>query len=166
MIVKEYDYVRGNNAISPKRKSNEKDKKKYEELKRSKRDRNKRKLEEQKGIRKTAVQIACVIFFVGMVTISRDAKVYNMQKEVINLDSQIKVVNDENEALRVELLKVGTLDNIKSQAEERLGMVVATKDNRIQVEIPKDYLQDEDDKKSNDKAKQETLFSKLMDALN
>lgn len=52
---------------------------------------------------------------------------YNMQKEVINLDSQIKVVNDENEALRVELLKVGTLDNIKSQAEERLGMVVATR---------------------------------------
>ncbi|MBD7910067.1 MULTISPECIES: cell division protein FtsL [Clostridium] len=165
MIVKEYDYVKGNNAISPHRKSNEKDKKKYEELKRSKRDRNKRKLEEQKGVRKAAVQIACVIFFVGMVTISRDVKVYNMQKEVGNIDSQIKNLNDENEALRVELLKVGTLDNIKTQAEQRLGMFVPTKDNRIQIEIPKGYLEDKDKKKTEDKTNQETLFSKLMDAL-
>jgi len=37
-----------------------------------------------------------------------------MQSDLAKLNSEIKSVDDENEALRVELLKVASLDNIQN----------------------------------------------------
>lgn len=165
MVIKEYGYVKGNTVINPQRKSVESDKKRHEEQERAKRKRNKRKFEEQKNLRKTAVQVSCIIFVIGMIIISRDIKVYNMERDVAQLNSQIKTKTEENEALRVDLLKVGTIDNIRSKAEQKLGMVVATKDNKIEVQIPGNYLDDEESSKQEDKSGNETLLSKLMDAL-
>ena len=127
MIVKEYEYIRGNTATQPRR-SSEPDRKRYEELQKAKRERKRRKLEEERRKRKGARQIAAAIAILGVITIARDTKVYSMQSDLAKLNSEIKSVDDENEALRVELLKVASLDNIKTNAEEKLGMVVATKD--------------------------------------
>ncbi|MDS0527298.1 hypothetical protein NNC19_16530 [Clostridium sp. SHJSY1] len=165
MIINEDGYVKGNTVIKPQRKRIESDKKREKQLERAKKQRNKRKFEELKNIRKTAIQVASFIFIIGMLIVSRDIKVYNMQKDVTDLNSQIKNMTDQNEALKVDLLKVGTIDNIKSQAEQKLGMVVATKDNRIEVKIPNNYLEDEEKSKQEDKSENETWFSKLMDAL-
>ena len=117
MIVKEYEYIRGNTATQPRR-SSEPDRKRYEELQKAKRERKRRKLEEERRKRKGARQIAAAIAILGVITIARDTKVYSMQSDLAKLNSEIKSVDDENEALRVELLKVASLDNIKTNAKD------------------------------------------------
>ena len=141
MIVKEYEYIRGNTATQPRR-SSEPDRKRYEELQKAKRERKRRKLEEERRKRKGARQIAAAIAILGVITIARDTKVYSMQSDLAKLNSEIKSVDDENEALRVELLKVASLDNIKTNAEEKLGMVVATKDEMLQMDLSGNYFED------------------------
>lgn len=159
MIVRELDYVKGNIAIKPERKSTRTDNDRKREL-RNKR-RKKKELQKKNYIRKSSIQIAAIIFFVGMVTISRDAKVYTMQKELDKLDTEIETMKDENEALRVNLLKIASLDNIKTQAEERLNMSIATKENTMEIEVPSNYFEEE---KEDTEDTNKTLFSKLLDA--
>ncbi|WP_294348432.1 cell division protein FtsL [uncultured Clostridium sp.] len=159
MIVRELDYVKGNIAVKPERKSTRTDNDRKREL-RNKR-RKKKELQKKNYIRKSSIQIAAIIFFVGMVTISRDAKVYTMQKELDKLDTEIETIKDENEALRVNLLKIGSLDNIKTQAEERLNMSIATKENTMEIEVPSNYFEEE---KEDTEDTNKTLFSKLLDA--
>lgn len=161
MIVKEFDYVKGNTVVKPNRQSTESDKK-YKELERSKRNKKKRAYEKKKQNRIACLQIAALIFTVGLVVISRDTKVYNMQKELTSINKQISTVTDENEALRIQLLKIGSLDNIKTNAENKLGMSIATKDNTMQIEVPSNYFEEENDNADDEK---ETVLSKILDAL-
>jgi cell division protein FtsL len=140
MIVKEFEYINGNIAEKPERRIRETDKKKYEELQRSKQERNKRLKEEAKKKKNGVLQVAAFIFIMGIFIISRDSNVYNSQKSLDTINSEIKVVKDENEALRVELLKVSSLENIKTKAETKLGMVPATKENTIQLQLPNEYF--------------------------
>ena len=149
MIVKEYEYIRGNTAAQPRRSS----------------ERKRRKLEEERRKRKGARQIAAAIAILGFITIARDTKVYSMQSDLAKLNSEIKSVDDENEALRVELLKVASLDNIKTNAEEKLGMVVATKDEMLQMDLSGNYFEDLENDETNAKDNKSGLFSKIMDAL-
>ncbi|MGL4108179.1 cell division protein FtsL [Clostridium sp. LP20] len=165
MVVKDYDYIKGNTAAKPQRRSNESDRRKYEELKRSKKDRNKRLREDQNKKRKGILQIALLIFILGVTTISRDAKVYTMQKEVKKINADIKTVNDENEALRVELLKVASLENIRTNAEEKLGMAVVTKENVVQIDLSENYFAELETESTKGNKEEKSLFSKLMDAL-
>jgi cell division protein FtsL len=167
MEIKEFDYVRGNTAIKPQRKSSEKDRKKYEELKRSKKNRNKRLQEQQKNMRSAMLQIATAILIVGTVIISRDVKVYSIQNNISGIKSEIKNITAENEAIKVDLLKFSSLDNIKTNAEEKLGMVVATKDNLVEIDMSGDYFQELNAQEEISKNNEEKgLFSKMMDALN
>ena len=146
MVVKEFGYVNGNTVLKPERRSEETDKKKYEELQRSKRERNKRRREEEKNRRIGILQISALILVIGIVIISRDSNVYSTQKELTNINSEIKVVRDDNESLRVDLLKVASLENIKTQAEKKLGMVAATKENTRQIELPNKYFENIENK--------------------
>ncbi len=161
MIVKEFDYVKGNTVVKPNRRSTESDKK-YKELERSKRNKKKREYAKKKQNRIACLQIAALIFTVGLIVISRDTKVYNMQKELASINKQISTVTDENEALRIQLLKIGSLDNIKTNAESKLGMSIATKDNTMQIEVPSNYFEEENDNADDEK---ETVLSKILDAL-
>ncbi|MDD6795259.1 MAG: cell division protein FtsL [Clostridiaceae bacterium] len=138
MVVKEFEYVKGNVVTSPKR-DEQQERKRQEEQKRAKRQKERKKFEEIRQTRKSVLQIATLIFVIGLVIITRDSKVYNMQKEISKIDDQISAVKDENEALKVELLKVSSLNTIQENAEAKLGMEIATKDNTIKIEIPKSY---------------------------
>ncbi|MBS5926500.1 MAG: cell division protein FtsL [Clostridium sp.] len=165
MKVKEYEYIRGNTAAQPRR-SSETDRKRYEELQKAKRERKRRKREEERRKRRGARQIAAAIAILGFITIARDTKVYSMQNDLAKLNSEIKSVDDENEALRVELLKVASLDNIKTNAEEKLGMVVATKDEMLQMDLSGNYFEDLENDETNAKDNNKSgLFAKIMDAL-
>lgn len=138
MLVKEFEYVKGSVVTSPNHNERE-ERKRQEEQRRAKRQKERKKFEESRQIRKSVLQIAALIFFIGLVIISRDSKVYSMQKEISKIDTQISNMKDENEALRVELLKVSSLNSIEENAEKKLGMAVATKDNTIKIDIPKSY---------------------------
>ena len=165
MLVKEYDYIKGNTAVNPRRQDNEQERIKREKLERAKRNRNKRLREEEIKTRKGILQVALIIVMLGFTTILRDSKVYEMQRDVTKINKEIKVINDENEAMRVDLLKVASLDNIKTNAEERLGMVAATKENMVEIDFSENYFEDLESDITNENNNQKGLFSRLMDAL-
>lgn len=139
MLVEEYDYVQGNTAVNPQRK--------YNNTKKTKKNINidknkKKKLIRQEKIRKrnAALQIALVIFVLGVITIWRDSKVYRLQTEVGTINSDIKKVTSDNEALKVELLKHASLKNIESNAKNKLKMISTVDAKKVNIDLSKDYL--------------------------
>ena len=65
-----------------------------------------------------------------------------MQSKVSDIKDEIKSVAADNEALKVELLKLSSLDNIKTNAETKLGMVAITKDYIIPMDMEGNYFQE------------------------
>lgn len=166
MVVKEFDYISGNTAAKPERRSTELDRRKYEELKRSKKQRNKRKKEEDKKRIRGVYQIAAVLCILGVGTVIRDGKVIQLQRDVNNLNSEIRLATDENEAIRVELLKFASLDNIKTNAEEKLAMATPTKDSFVQIDLSKNYFSELENEITAEKSSEKKgLFSKIMGVL-
>ncbi|WP_024614997.1 cell division protein FtsL [Clostridium sp. Ade.TY] len=139
MIVKDFDYVRGNTAVKPQRK--------YDDIKKDKQRKNQRNnkkkklatLQKKKKIAGT-IQVALVIFILGVATIWRDTKVYNLQTQVGTINSEIKTMNSENEALRVDLLKHSSLKGIESKAKNKLGMLPPAKADKVDIDLSKDCL--------------------------
>ena len=138
MIVKEVDYIRENTANVPQRKYN--DIKKDKSLEDSKKRKNKLLKEKKKKTRNGALQIALVIFVLGVLTIWRDTKVYNLQTQIGTLNNEIKTINSENEALKVDLLKNSSLKNIESSAKKKLGMISPVDAKKVNVDLSKNYL--------------------------
>ncbi|GKU23955.1 hypothetical protein CFB3_21770 [Clostridium folliculivorans] len=125
MVVKEFDYVNGNTALNPKRKVNDPQRdKQYEDLKKSKIDRDRRLKERQKRNRRAATQVIVMLFVLGIATIWRDVKVYTVQAQLTQVNSDIKEIGAENESLKAEILKSSSLDTIKTTAESKLGMII------------------------------------------
>lgn len=141
MIVKEYDYVRGNTAVTPQRKYDDiKKDKRYKNLEDEKKRKNKLIRQEKIKKRNAALQIALVIFVLGVITVWRDTKVYNLQTQVGTINNEIKTVNSNNEALRVELLKHASLINIESNAKNKLKMISPVDAKKVDIDLSKDYL--------------------------
>ena len=138
VIVKEVDYIRENTANVPQRKYN--DIKKDKSLEDSKKRKNKLLKEKKKKTRNGALQIALVIFVLGVLTIWRDTKVYNLQTQIGTLNNEIKTINSENEALKVDLLKNSSLKNIESSAKKKLGMISPVDAKKVNVDLSKNYL--------------------------
>lgn len=125
MVVKEFDYVNGNTALNPKRKVNDPQRdKQYEDLKKSKIDRDRRLKERQKRNRRAATQVIVMLFVLGIATIWRDVKVYTVQAQLTQINSDIKEISAENESLKADILKSSSLDTIKNTAESKLGMII------------------------------------------
>ena len=97
----------------------------------------------------------------GSVTIAGNSKLYSMQKVLSQLESQVKEVKSNNEALSLQLLKVSSIENIKTYAESTLGMINPDKNSTVHENLSVDYFQDGESLKDNN----ETILSKIKDAL-
>ena len=168
MVENEFEYIRGNTVINPKRKVQEKDKRKYEELEKAKKNRARRIIEEKKKNRKAIRHIAIFIVFMGILSIARDAKVFTMQNDLSSVNNQIDKYTDENEALRLDLLKNSSLDNIKTNAEESLNMKVATSEQLVAIDLSQNYFEEldiRDEEKQKAQKEEKGIFTRVMDAL-
>lgn len=140
MVNKEYEYIRGNTALNPKRKYDEvKRREERENLQRQKREQQRRARNAKKAVVKNILQVASFALVFGVLTIARDGKVYKMQNDLTNVKSEIKTATAEGEALRANLLKFASIGDIKSAATEE-GMKVPGKDDTITVDITKDFF--------------------------
>lgn len=165
MVVKEYDYIKGNTALNPKRNVKEKENKKYDELKRSKKNHKRRIQEQKRKTRATMFQISLFILVMGVITIARDSQVFTMQKELTSINNEIKEYQAENEALEVDLLKSSSLDNIKDTAESELKMTIAKKENIAAVDLSQNYFRELDKKDKSEKKESKGIINKVLDAL-
>ncbi|MGG7058645.1 cell division protein FtsL [Clostridium nigeriense] len=140
MVNKEYEYIRGNTALNPKRKYDEvKRRKERENLERQRREQQRRERNAKKSVVKNILQVASIALVLGVLTIARDGKVFKMQNDLTNVKSEIKTVTAEGEALRVNLLKYSSLGDVKSAATEA-GMKIPQIDDTITVNITKDFF--------------------------
>ena len=141
MVNREYDYIRGNTAINPKRKYDDFDKRvERENLERRKREEQRREKEAKKSRVKNILQVASIALILGLVNIGIDGKVYKLQKELIEVNKQISIAKAEGEALRVDLLKYASIEDIK-EASIAKGMKTPTKNDTVVINITKDFFE-------------------------
>lgn len=161
--LEEYDYIKGNTALSPKRKQTEFDWEKYEQLKKAKKQRNIRINEKRKKIRSGVGQVITLVFVLGFATIMRDSQVYKIQNSIADLDNKINSVVAENEALNVEILKASSLSSIKNNAENGLGMTTPKKENVIKIDLSENNFSLNENNLNKDM--KNGLFENIKDAL-
>lgn len=138
MAGREYNYIRGNNAIAPKRKYRtiEEEKRVHKE-KVAKRPKVKTyKLKKIKGV----VGISWLIFIIGGLTVGSYGNLYTVQKSLGDVKNEIKSIQADNEALRVDLLKFYSIHGIKEVAADN-EMFLPAKSETIDVKWSKDYFE-------------------------
>lgn len=166
MLVKEVEYYNNENTLNyPKKRAREEERKKYDELRRAKRNREKRKRAQSKLKRKIAFEVISVAFIAGIITLAIDSRVFNMQSQLTAINKQIETVKADNEDLTVKLLQTGSLDDIEINAQNRLGMVSTTKENIISVDLSKNYFQQLDDEDNAAKEENLSIYQKIKLAL-
>lgn len=166
LVEREYDYIKGSTVSVPERKSKVlKPNRKYKEIQRQKKLKNRNTLlkNRRKNDRKYMLTIAVVIFTFGCITISGDSKLYSMQKKVSDLGIQIRQTQEENEALKVRLLKYSSLSNIQENATTKLSMSIPNKEETVKIDFSQNYFKDLEPKNSTtNNNKEESLFSKML----
>lgn len=142
MIKREFEYINGSTAVKPKRKVEKKRDDRYEEYRKAKIRSQKRKKEKlfQKYI--AVGQIAVAVLVVGSVVLHRDGLVYGLKQDLKAVNTDIKVLKDENEAMRVDLLKNSSLKNIEANAMKKVKMIEGSEAERVSVDLSKNYLGD------------------------
>ncbi|MGL4773346.1 MAG: cell division protein FtsL [Clostridium sp.] len=141
MLEKKYNYINGNIVEKPlRREETFEERRKREQSERAKREKRKKLKKKQVKERMAIVQVASVFLILGVVTIMRDGQVYNMQRDLSKMGSEMKVLSAEGEALKVSLLKGASLESIEKDATNKLGMVTATKNDVIFMDTSEDFL--------------------------
>ena len=167
MAGREYDYIKGSTVSAPERKSGvRKLDKKYKKIQRRKNINNRNTLlrNRRKNDRKYILTMVVIIFGLGFVTISGDGKVYDMQRKISNLNTQINQTQEDNEALKVKLLKYSSLSNIQGKAETKLSMFIPNKKETVRIDFSQNYFENLKSNSSSNNTK-ETLLSKVMNLI-
>lgn len=152
----EYDYIKGSTATKPWRKTSvQNPSRKYKETHKVKQEKKLKVKNKKKNDRRYVLSVAGVILCFGCVTILGDSRVYNMQKQVRQLNTEIKQIQEENEALKVKILKFSSLSNIQESAEARISMVIPTKEDSVKLDFSKNYFESIKDETNNEEIHKE-----------
>lgn len=166
MARREYEYIKGNTVLAPERKTRvRKPDKKYKQIQRRKKLINQNTLlrNRRKNDRKYMLTVAAIIIGLGLITISEDIKVYNMQSKETKLAYAIKQTQEDNEALKVKVLRFSSLNNIQENAKNKLAMFVPNKEETVRIDFSENYFKDlKPDNSEANTTKESNLFSKLM----
>ena len=168
MAGREYDYIKGSTVAAPERKSNvRRPNKKYKQIQRRKKIQNKNTLlrKKRKNDRKYVLTVVVVIFTLGFITVSGDSRVYNMQSKISDLNTQINRTQEENEALKVKLLKFSSLSNIQAKAGTKLAMFIPNKQETIKIDFSQNYFENLKPNSSNNSTQKTNFFSKLTNLI-
>lgn len=137
MSAREYNYTRGNTALVPERKP---------QYDKNNKQRNKENLRAKKlkklkvDLISNIVGISALVCTLGAITLAIDGYVYDKQNQLTEVKEELSIATDTNDALKVMLLKYSSLENVKSVAENDLGMVYPSKGNTIILDMSKDYF--------------------------
>ncbi|NME82032.1 cell division protein FtsL [Clostridium sp. SM-530-WT-3G] len=163
MQGREYGYIKGNTAVAPVRKPkiSKNNKKKNSILRKKSKERA--IIANKKSDRKYMFLVVATVFIIGCVTIAGDTNIYNMQRQVTQLDSTIKTMKEENEALKVKLLKYSSLSNIEDNASTKLGMHMPSTNDVVKIDFSENYFSGVSQENHSVKNSGKGLFSKIAD---
>ncbi|MBZ9688049.1 cell division protein FtsL [Clostridium estertheticum] len=121
MIVEKNKFgMDGNTVLAP---ENGIQKRKYEELEKSRQQTNQSKKLKDIKKKKNALTNIFLVFIIGVVIIARYCMIYNYQDTTSKAKAQIDVLSKENDAYKVQLLKFRNISYIEKTATEKLHMV-------------------------------------------
>ena len=164
MKMEEYEYINGNIVSIPKEEKNKREEEARKKREEEKRKYNKRLRENKKYNRKATSQIIIVALLLGIVSIALSSKNYVMQKNLIAINSEINLIEEENEAMQIQLSKQSALLSIASNAEA-LGMRAATKEDMVSLDLSQNYFEKLEVAKNTKDEGKSGFFSKIMDVL-
>ncbi|WP_032121719.1 hypothetical protein [Clostridium amazonitimonense] len=160
IVEKDRHYINGSSALVPERKINKEKKEEYNKLQKSKKERELRQLKEKNRKKKSVMKVIALIFILGLTLTGRYGIIFNMQKELSTIKNDITRVNSENEALKIDLLRVSSYDSVKTIAEKQLKMVETNNSNAFVVDFSKNNF-----KTNNNEQKQTTIIERLKNIL-
>lgn len=133
-----FEYISGSTVYAPERhKESPLRKEEYEKLRKKKIERINR-VKQKKNAQKRSVMVSIItVFGVGLSLIWGEAQVYRTQRELSKIKKEIVEVNRQNDDLKIQLLKVSSLENIKQNAESKLQMVSPARKNVIYADLSK-----------------------------
>lgn len=138
----EYSYgIKGNTAVKPLKKTTIRKPKKQNKNRKKIKSKAYLSRKQKQSDRKYMLTVILTVLGLGCITIAGDGKVYKMQQTVSKLENQISTTEEENEALRVKILKYSALNNIEENASNSLGMHVAQGSDVVKIDFSNNYFQ-------------------------
>lgn len=163
MVVTNKHYeISGNAALLPKRKTFNEDEE-VKELNRLKKEHLKNKKQVQNKIKaKVMLGITC-IFVVGFILLFRYSMMYDMQKQLINMQTDTSSLNKQNDALRFQLAKYNNINFVQQKSAD-LHMLQPTKGTAVYVNLNKKNIVSDSNVQNNSKSMSflEFIKSKLF----
>jgi cell division protein FtsL len=149
-----FDYINGSTVYAPERHTESPLKKEeYEKLRKTKIQRINR-IKQKKNAQKRQVMVSIItVFAMGLSLIWGEAQVYRTQRELTKVKKEITEINRLNDDLKVQLLKVSSIENIKQSAENKLHMIIPDRKNVIYADLSKDNFNRETKDGSESKTK-------------
>lgn len=88
-------------------------------------------------------------FILLVVVIGKSAIIYETQREISGIKSEIKRMSVENDNIKLQLSKASDIKEVEEKAKSELSMLEASRGSAIVCEVNKDYftgVREEDDK--------------------
>ena len=131
IMMNKENYVNGNTVLAPI----------YEPVDASK----KQKLNKIKKIKnkKTNIKVKflsymALAFIAGLILVFRYASMYSVEKNLSNIKNETIILNQENDDMKVQLVKVSNLDNVQNIATNKLHMVKVNQNQVIYADLTKE----------------------------
>ena len=161
MIVEKHkSCISGSNALMIEVKREKEKTDKYKRLQREKREREIRKSKEKNQKKKSAISYILILFALGILLTSRYAIIFNIQKDLSSVKSQIQQIGAENEALKIDILRVSSYESVKNTAEKQLNMKEPDNSKAMMVDLSKNNF-----KEANKDKEKLSIIEKLKDIL-
>lgn len=163
MVVPNKNYeVNGNAALLPKRKTYEKDSK-LNELKKAKEEHLKNKKQLQNKTRAKVMLSIFSIFVVGILLVFRYSTIYNMEKQLIETQSEANNLSKMNDSLRFQLAQYNNINYVEQKAAA-MHMVEPDKKTAVYVNLNKQNIVSDKNSEANNKSMSffEFIKSKLF----
>jgi cell division protein FtsL len=157
-------YVSGSTAYAPERNTeNPITREEYEKLRRAKIERSNRAKQKKNAKKRGTIVTIAGVFIIGFGVIWSEAQVYGIQNQLSSIKKEIVEVNKLNEDLRLQLVKVSSINNIKTIAEDKLHMSTPSRTNVMFADLSKNNFSELP--KDNREGKAKELFLKIKNLL-
>lgn len=163
IVTNNESYVQGNTVLVPQRVEKTKDDR-FRELEEGKTKLHKKKVNKRISSKVSVIRNISLVFIVGALLIARYSMIYDLQRNLNTVKSNITETSRENENLKVELVKYNNLRFIEETATNKLHMIQPDKNAAIYVKLDKNYfpnIAEKDDKI----VSQQNLIQKIKNLL-
>jgi len=165
IISEKENYFNGNTVLVPEYiPSSPQKREQLEELERARRQNIEKKRNRRIQYKFNVIQSVGIIFIIGITLIYRYSVIYNMQKNINMVNTEISQVSKQNEDLKIQLIKVSSIQQVEQVATEKLHMITPDKNHVIYSDLSKNNFAQEATKDNNIVVK-ENIFNKLINML-